>query len=639
MEILYIHVKSKNKLKSQDLNFGSEFVFKYSTELKELNISKNELFIDNFFSNENNDNIERGEILNVTSIIGQNGTGKTSILNLIRENFPKGYNAITSEMIFALKEDERITIYYDENILIEKTNASELNISLIKLTQKNKVINSKNKGKYEYKEPYSIKDFNSTDFVFFSNIFDGTGGININGYRDISTNHLVFNDYRRNIEFKAINSEEKRSELETYIFDDIERQLLFINGFKENNIIPFDLPEEIIIILKNDFSNKNFKKYNLKSNTQKKLIEIVELINLSLSMTRGFFEKSKMGLIYNLFIGFFIEINLSYSNILQTIDDGNSILKFNKGKIDFETLDSILDQFKILISVGTNLERLVNTFKNFKELLNFIYNLNPDNKVISLKDNLFSFNIQNENIKLFHKFIDIYKNSYIFRPYFNLTWAGISSGEKALLNIYSRLYSLTPNVQRTDGLEKNIIILIDEGDAYLHPEWQKQFVKILTDFIPIIYNKTTKGDKQKIQIIFTTNSPIPASDLLNYNTIFLENSENEKNEKVTIVKDSLNDQKETFAANIHTLLSDSFFVKGGLIGDFASDKLNEVIEKLIKRVNLTHEERENMRKLIHQIGEPVLKIKLIQMYNDRYNMDIHERLDNLEKRLDKYDKN
>lgn len=633
MEILYIHVKSKNKIKSQDLNFGSEFIFKYSGELKELNISKNELFIDNFFSNENNDNIERGDILNVTSIIGQNGTGKTSILNLIRENFPKGYNAIKSEMIFALKEDGKITIYYDENILIEKTNATELNISLIKLTQINKVINSKNKGKYEYKEPYSIKDFNNTDFVFFSNIFDGTGGNNINGYRDISTNHLVFNDYRRNIEYKTINLEENRSELETYIFDDIERQLLFINGFKENNIIPFDLPEEIIILLKNDYSNKNFKNYNLKPNTQKKLIEIVELIDLSLAMTSGFFEKTKMGLIYNLFIGFFIEINLSYSNILQTIDEGNNILKFNKEKIDFKTINSILVQFEILISVSTNLERLVNTFKNFKELLNFIYNLNTDNKVVLLRDNFFSFNIKNENIKDFHKFIDIYKNSYIFRPYFNLTWAGISSGEKALLNIYSRLYSLTPNIQRTDGLEKNIIILIDEGDAYLHPEWQKQFVKILIDFIPIIYNKTTKGDKQKIQIIFTTNSPIPASDLLNYNTIFLENSINDKNEKVTIVKDSLNDQKETFAANIHTLLSDSFFVKNGLIGDFASEKLNKTIYQLIYRVDLSIDEREKMRRLIHQIGEPVLKTKLMQMYNDRFNLEIHERLDKIEKHL------
>jgi hypothetical protein len=175
--------------------------------------------------------------------------------------------------------------------------------------------------------------------------------------------------------------------------------------------------------------------------------------------------------------------------------------------------------------------------------------------------------------------------------------------------------------------------LIDEGDVYLHPEWQKQFVKILIDFIPIIYNKTTKGDKQKIQIIFTTNSPIPASDLLSYNTIFLENSLNEKNEKVTIVKDSLNDQKETFAANIHTLLSDSFFVKNGLIGDFASEKLNKTIHQIIYRVDLSIEEREKMRRLIHQIGEPVLKTKLMQMYNDRFNLEIHERLYKIEKHL------
>jgi ABC-type dipeptide/oligopeptide/nickel transport system ATPase component len=467
MEILYIHIKNKNKIQNQDLNFGSEYIFKYSVKLKELNISKNELFIDNFFSNENNDNIDRGEILNVTSIIGQNGTGKTSILNLIRENFPKGYNSITSEMIFALKEDEKIKIYYDETIIIEKTNAHELNISLIKLTQINKVINSKKKGEYKYKVPYSIKDFNNTDFVFFSNVFDGTGGNNINGYRDISTNHLVFNDYRRNIEFKTINSEDKRSELETYIFDDIERQLLFINGFKENNIIPFDLPEKIFILLKNDYSNKNFKNYNLNSNTQKKLIEIVDKVNISLMMTKDDFEKVKLKIVFNLFISFYIEINLSNSNILQTIESGNDIINLKNETINFNTIISIIGQFELLIKLGTNLKSLINTFKNFSNLLNYVNDLDLNNEVVTINENYISFNIKNKNIKEFHYFLDIYKNSYLFRPYFNLTWAGISSGEKALLNIYSRLYSLTPKIQRTDGLEKNIIILIDEGDVYL----------------------------------------------------------------------------------------------------------------------------------------------------------------------------
>ena len=113
----------------------------------------------------------------------------------------------------------------------------------------------------------------------------------------------------------------------------------------------------------------------------------------------------------------------------------------------------------------------------------------------------------------------------------------------------------------------------------------------------------------------------------------MNENKNEKGEFITVIKDSLNDQKETFAANIHTLLSDSFFVKGGLIGDFASNKLDKIIYQLINRIELSKSERENMRRLIHQIGEPVLKTKLMQMYNDRFNLEIHERLDNIEKYL------
>src|ERR1019366_427183 len=117
-------------------------------------------------------------------------------------------------------------------------------------------------------------------------------------------------------------------------------------------------------------------------------------------------------------------------------------------------------------------------------------------------------------------------------------------------------------------------VLIDEGDVFLHPAWQKRFVYLLLEYLPIIFAKTEHGVQRNIQIIFTTNSPIPASDLPNSNTIFLDRVliQSDKDSSMiftSIVKDSLNDQKETFATNIHTLFSDSFFIKNGLIGDFA----------------------------------------------------------------------
>ena len=161
-------------------------------------------------------------------------------------------------------------------------------------------------------------------------------------------------------------------------------------------------------------------------------------------------------------------------------------------------------------------------------------------------------------------------------------------------------------------------------------------LRSLLEILPSIFCSSSK--RRNIQIILTTNSPIPASDFLNYNTVFLKRKLNGAKFE-TVVIENLEDQHETFAANIQSLLSNSFFVNNGLIGNFAKDKINHLILKLKSFEDIPRNDRERIRKLIHQIGEPVIQNKLQQMYNDRFNLDIHERLDNLEKRIGSNDEN
>lgn len=97
---------------------------------------------------------------------------------------------------------------------------------------------------------------------------------------------------------------------------------------------------------------------------------------------------------------------------------------------------------------------------------------------------------------------------------------------------------------------------------------------------------------------------------------------------------SLEDKKETFGANIHTLLLDSFFLPFGSLSEFAKNKIEYVIEKLNSPKPFKGiEEKENLRKIIGIIGEPVIKRKLLQMFNDRFNVDIDDRIKNLEDEL------
>lgn len=235
-------------------------------------------------------------------------------------------------------------------------------------------------------------------------------------------------------------------------------------------------------------------------------------------------------------------------------------------------------------------------------------------------------------------FYRLYKESFSVSPFLNFTWRNLSSGEKALFSIFSRFYSLV-NTQVADNrkLKKNLFVLLDEPDTYLHPDWQKRLVEILCSFLPIIYPLDEHGMQRNIQICFTSNHPLTISDLPHTNLIFLKKNRSGK----TYVQDSLDDKKMTFAANIFTLFADSFFLKNGFTGSFARQKINHIIEDL-NNPDLLAEERKNEIKIIIQmIGEPLLKNKLADMFQTKEQLtnSYESRLSRLENQVFQNDKN
>lgn len=69
--------------------------------------------------------------------------------------------------------------------------------------------------------------------------------------------------------------------------------------------------------------------------------------------------------------------------------------------------------------------------------------------------------------------------------------------------------------------------------------------------------------------------------------------------------------EDTFAANINNLLLDSFFVKKGLIGQYAHRKVNSIINEI--REGKVGENQEDLLAVIDIIGEPIIKRKLEEM--------------------------
>lgn len=179
---------------------------------------------------------------------------------------------------------------------------------------------------------------------------------------------------------------------------------------------------------------------------------------------------------------------------------------------------------------------------------------------------------------------------------------GMSSGERALLNIMSRICfaSQIENYMPGKGIQwnTNILLLIDEIDLYLHPEWQRRIVRDLLSLL----RRQFKG--HYFQIILTSHSPIVLSDIPVENCIFLK-----KRSDGTVCQEERNAQ--TFGANIYTLYKDAFFLSDDKLamGEFAQNKINQWIDK-IETGKFSEEEA---YKIVGLIGEPLIRRNVEKM--------------------------
>ncbi|MEC3544005.1 AAA family ATPase, partial [Bacillus thuringiensis] len=248
--------------------------------------------------------------------------------------------------------------------------------------------------------------------------------------------------------------------------------------------------------------------------------------------------------------------------------------------------------------------------------------------ILESEENIYIYHDQlclkvGEGYDVLKKFMKDYIISSRTYPYITLNWnLQLSSGQKAMLDMFSRFYSIATKINNLG--DKNILILIDEGELYLHPQWQKSLLKDLLDFFKMIYDKD-------IQVILTSNSPFIVSDLPKHNIVFIGKKARENG-----MIDALVNKKQTFAANIHTLLSDSFFIDGELIGDFAKEKINWLINILSGDIDNIRKNEKKIRKLINLIGEPIIKNKLMSMLEDQLKTNlirVDEEIENLKKRI------
>jgi predicted ATPase len=214
----------------------------------------------------------------------------------------------------------------------------------------------------------------------------------------------------------------------------------------------------------------------------------------------------------------------------------------------------------------------------------------------------------------------------------------LSSGEKQIIySINSVIYHLINldsihYMDVEDGISyKYFNIILDEIELYFHPEFQRIFINELIKSI-----NNLKGFNYKFNIVFLTHSPFILSDIPTANILKLDKGNIQNNST----------DEETYAANVHDLLANDFFLENGFMGEYAKQKIKDLLKYLTFNENLADAKNNEKPKLnwnptlaeefIQIIGEPLLKYDLKELYlskfyNEKKIDDEIERLQELKK--------
>ena len=188
----------------------------------------------------------------------------------------------------------------------------------------------------------------------------------------------------------------------------------------------------------------------------------------------------------------------------------------------------------------------------------------------------------------------------------------LSSGERQqVYSISSLLYHLSninsvwfdTNGQRV--VYEHLNIMLEEIELYFHPELQRTYLKRLFDGIKQIDIPNIKS----LNICFVTHSPFVLSDIPARNILALKKDIRDK-EKISL---------STFGANIHEMLKNSFFLKNGSIGDYASWVIRQIIKSMQNNRNANIADNDlELHNIIMLIDEPIIRNVLLREYHKLY---------------------
>lgn len=654
------HFLDKDGNKLDEYKDDQEFI-DYS---EVVNITKNETVPQNLY----------GDNINISALVGKNGSGKSSLLEML-------YHHISCFEVNTTFDNSEIEIFIEIefNIYIIKSVIKSPGPSGTSMISSIIIFKKNDKAFFELNVKINKEEINKIKKSFFTNVINYSvyglnetiGGEWLNKIfhkNDAYTTPITINPYRENGNID-VNKEYLLAQQRMILNHYVIKNKNILEGYKLIDInYTIDIEKPQIISYKNTtiYRDKNSKSdIDINENINK-----IKYINTNLfikKLSSKIFKEEEnrienfVNLIFNSFDINNYEIqNLIINRIKNTKDDElfrktsyEDLLHLNfiyiikklfKISDTYEKYRGYYALFEITLkdedrkyhySFEKSKEE---SLKYFTEYLNELKN-NNDHITFKLKQSLRYFETEIFNKIEKGNIIEIIsdrKQKYIIKNYINddtkiediplalfdheiiidkkgkkIDFKNLSSGEQQKIHTILNVVYHAYNITSKNEDERYKNMNLIFDEVELY--FHPEFQRtFISDLLVAL--KFFDG-KLNFNILFSTHSPFILSDIPSQNILKLEDGKPKKD----------GDNKNSFGANIHDLLADEFFLKNGTMGAFANKKIKEIID-FLKDYKSNNFEKDYIKQVIDLVGEPLLRNSLLNLYRIKYREKTYEEL-------------
>lgn len=618
MELLYLWINcgNNNCIIQQEMNFSPIYNFYVDNKENPTNLKCEKMHSINLLA--------KGSINNITAIIGSNGVGKTSLLSFIANKscYPK-FNRGNDYSKYDLMEYEHhksIYVFLDnKNIIVYHNLENELNCEFDILPDNIYWVQKKEDSVERLHDirkqlimyitnssfvPDGLQNYSQSGSTWNVNMHPKSMNLIANRFYNLLFGVKDFKRIKENdSEFAWLIKEHRDERTFQELLDVLYYQYLISN--KTDNIVGV-FKDKIRVSFETIFDLMDDKYHN-----DFEIIEDNNTVTYSNELVQKYYDKRKE---------FFKQYDVDhiekarrknttiilYVNLLFEVffyDSGFKLPDIDFSKSINKQLKKVFvnDNYKNVIEEINEINKILSKCKTNENSIE-----NPDDfacnydKIIC-KENVDFFNFIKAKFES--------KNSFTLK-YIRINNLKMSSGERAMQNMFSWI-ALLPKLDDIMGIIRSEytskLLLIDEIDLYSHPEWQR---KVIYQLINIIKN-VEEGSKP-IQIIITSHSPLIISDFPQQNIIYLN-----KHKGKTFISESKY-HKQSFGANLYTLLNDAFFLENGTVGEFAKSEIIRVYNELSEYELSTNACPEYYQDFINVLGDNLVKKELRRLYYKKF---------------------